>query len=135
MALSLIDSSVWIDWFRGADSTASAELAELARHPLSIATTQPVLMELQAGARTVELARINQIVGSFTMLDVDASIDFVRAADIYRAVRQKGHTPRALLDCLIVAVALRRDAVLVHKDADFDRIAEVVPALQVRSLI
>ncbi len=134
MALSLIDSSVWIDWFRGADTKATVELAELAKHPLSIATTQPVLMELQAGARTVELVRINRIVGSFTMLDVDPSIDFVRAADIYRAVRAKAHTPRALHDCLIVAVALRRDAVLVHKDVDFDRIAEVVQGLQVRSL-
>ncbi|HEX4222307.1 MAG TPA: PIN domain nuclease [Pseudonocardiaceae bacterium] len=135
MALSLIDSSVWIDWFRGVDSKATEELAQLIRYPLSIATTQPVLMELQAGARTVELVKISRIVNSFTMLDVDASIDFVRAADIFRAVRAKGHTPRALLDCLIAAVALRREAVLVHKDIDFDRIAEVVPALQVRSLI
>lgn len=135
MALSLIDSSVWIDWFRGIDSKATVELAELVKYPLSIATTQPVLMELQAGARTVELAKINQVVGSFTMLDVDASIDFLRAAEIFRAVRRAGHTPRALLDCVIAAVALRRDAVLVHKDVDFDRIAEVAPALQVRSLI
>lgn len=135
MALSLIDSSVWIDWFRDIDSKATAELAELARYPLGIATTQPVLMELQAGANTVELAKVNRIVGSFTMLDVDASLDFVRAADMYRAVRRQGHTPQALLDCLIAAVALRRDAVLVHKDIDIVRIADVVPALRTRSLI
>ena len=135
MALNLIDSSVWIDWFRDADTKATAELSELARYPLSIATTQPVLMELQAGARTVELVKINRVVGSFTVLDVDPSIDFIRAAEIFRAVRRAGHTPRALLDCLIVAVALRRDVVLVHKDIDFDRIAEVVPALRVNSLV
>jgi predicted nucleic acid-binding protein len=134
VALSLIDSSVWIDWFRDVDSKATVELAELAKYPLGIATTQPVLMELQAGATTVELAKINRIVGSFTMLDVDPSLDFVRAADMYRAVRRQGHKVHALLDCLIASVALRRDAVLVHKDVDFERIASVVPALQTRSL-
>jgi predicted nucleic acid-binding protein len=37
-------------------------------------------------------------------------------------------------DCLIAAIAWRRDATVVHADADFDRIAARYPA-QVMSLI
>lgn len=134
MALNLIDSSVWVEWFRDTKSKAADAIEELARHPLSIATTQPILMELQAGATTVELAKVNRIVGSFTMLGVDVDLDFVAAADIYRAVRRTGHTPRSVLDCLIASVAVRRGAVLVHRDVDMEWIAEVVPDLATRSL-
>jgi predicted nucleic acid-binding protein len=68
------------------------------------------------------------------VLDIDVSIGFHQAPDLYRAVRRTGHTIRSLVDCVIASVALRRAAVLVHKDIDFDRIAAVAPDLMVRSV-
>jgi predicted nucleic acid-binding protein len=59
---------------------------------------------------------------------VDPHLDFHRGASLYRDARAQGRTVRRLIDCLIAAVALRHDAVLVHKDADFDAIATITRA-------
>jgi predicted nucleic acid-binding protein len=135
VALRLIDSGVWIDFFRGADTPASRAVTELAQHPTGIAVTQPILLEVLAGASPVAARRIERVLGSFLVLDVDVSIDFHQALELYRAVRRDGHTVRSLFDCVIASVALRRGAELVHKDIDFDRIAAVAPDLKVRSLL
>lgn len=131
MALFLIDTGVWVDFLRKRDTPARDRLVELARQPLSMATTQPVLMEIRQGVSGAALARVDHVLDGLTMLDIDPHVDFDAAADIYRAVRSSGHTVRSSIDCLIAAVALRRNAVLVHKDADYDRIADVVPQLAV----
>lgn len=41
--------------------------------------------------------------------------------------RTKGLPVRGAVDCLIAELALENDAVLLHCDADFDRIALVRP--------
>jgi predicted nucleic acid-binding protein len=64
---------------------------------------------------------------------VDPYTDYHHAAAIYRTARAQGKTVRKLLDCVIAAVALRTDATLVHRNVDFDVIAEFTP-LDVGSL-
>lgn len=131
MALRLIDSAVWIDFFLERDTPARRAVEQLAQRPTEIAITQPILLEVLAGAAPAALRRIERVLGSFPMLDVDVTIDFHQALDLYRAVRRNGHTVRSLFDCVIASVALRRGAELVHKDKDFDRIAAVAPDLRV----
>ncbi|MCP3800473.1 PIN domain nuclease [Allokutzneria sp. A3M-2-11 16] len=134
MALCLIDSSVWIDWFRGRESPATATVERLVRQPEVLATTQPVLMELRFGAAPAALSRIEQVMNSLVQLDVDPAIDFHQAADLFRAVRRSGHTVRSAIDCLIASVALRHDVVLMYKDVDYERIAAVAPNLRTQML-
>lgn len=134
MVLRLIDTGVWIDWFRDRDTQAVSALIELRRQPLAVATTQPVLMEIKQGVSGAALTRVDRVFEGLTVLDVDPHLDFDHAADIYRGVRASGHTVRSPMDCLIAAVALRRNAILVHKDADFDRIAAVVPQLNTEAV-
>lgn len=131
MALRLIDTGVWIDWFRDRDTRAVRALVELRKRPDSVVTTQPVLMEIRQGVSGDALRKVNRVLGGLTVLGVDPQLDFDHAADIFRGVRATGHTVRSSMDCLIAAVALRHNATLVHKDADFDRIAEVVPQMLV----
>nr|WP_257787488.1 MULTISPECIES: hypothetical protein [Actinoalloteichus] len=40
-----------------------------------------------------------------------------------------------MVDCLIASVAIRTEAILVHKDRDVDRIAAVAPDLRTESLL
>ncbi|WP_086829020.1 PIN domain nuclease [Allokutzneria sp. NRRL B-24872] len=134
MALCLIDSSVWIDWFRGQESLATATVTRLVQQPEVLATTQPVVMELRFGAAPAALTKIEHVMNSLVQLDVDPAIDFHQAADLYRAVRRSGHTVRSAVDCLIASVALRNDVVLMHKDADYERIAAVAPNLRTQML-
>ena len=130
MALKLIDSSVWIDFFSGGDTPSSRMVRRLAEHPAQIAVTQPIVFEILAGAPATGRRRIEQVLGSFVMLDLDVAIDFHQALELYRAVRSTGHTVRSAFDCLIASVAIRRGAEVVHRDVDFERIAAVARDLR-----
>lgn len=49
------------------------------------------------------------------------------ATRIFFELRKKGITVRSSIDCCITQIALEHDALLLHKDADFDRIASIRP--------
>jgi predicted nucleic acid-binding protein len=131
----LVDTSVWIEHLRRTQSRAHLEFRELATtDPASVATCEPVAMELLAGPTDpVTVRRIEDQLGTLDDLAVDPAQDFRVAATLARAVRRSGHTVRSLTDCLISAVALRYDADLWHCDEDYVRIAEVT-ALRQRDL-
>lgn len=93
-----------------------------------IAVTEPVAMEVLAGARDEHSAsRLRRLLWSFDWIPVEPVADFEGAATIYRACRRHGVTPRGLIDCMIVNVALRSGSSLLTADSDFRQIAEVVP--------
>jgi hypothetical protein len=52
--------------------------------------------------------------------------DFDSAARIYRRCRAAGVTPRGMVDCMIAAVAWRRQATLLAHDLDIGRVAGVI---------
>lgn len=93
--------------------------------PHDIALTEPVAMEVLAGVRPPDLHRVGTMLDALPILSVSPHEDYRQAAFIYHAVRASGHTVRSLNDCLIGAVALRHDAVLLDDDRDFGRIAQV----------
>lgn len=123
----LVDSSLWIDVLRGQTTHATTKVRGLVQSdPSLVATTEPITMELLAGATSEQaLARIDSLVASMTMLSVEPSRDYAAAAALHRAARATGATVRSLTDCLIASVALRHRATLWHKDADFEVIAGV----------
>lgn len=123
--MTLVDSSIWINYFRRAGDPLNEPLRALIRRS-EAAMAAPIAMELLMGP-TDELAirRVERILGSTTNLVLDSNLDFAAAAAIFRAVRRSGHTVRSKVDCLIAAVAIRHDVPLLHRDADFERIAAV----------
>ena len=130
----IVDTSVWVDYLRGTSSSADTGLRALIDEGADLATTEPIVMEILAGARDERvLGRLETLVDGLTLLSVDPRLDFRAAATLYRACRTRGETVRRLVDCLIAAVALRHDVVLLHNDADFDVLASHTP-LQARSL-
>ena len=62
----------------------------------------------------------------FTVAHFDSVTDFDGAARIYRRCRTAGVTPCGMIDCMIAAVAYRRDLTLLDWDADMSRIAEAI---------
>lgn len=131
----IVDTSVWIEYLRGTGSKAHRALNSLRqKDPGSIVIAEPIAMELLLGP-TDELAvrRIERLVDGTASLDVSPHVDFREAAGIFRSVRRSGRTPRSIVDCLIAAIALRHDVELLHKDADFEAIAEIT-GLKHRSL-
>lgn len=124
----LVDTSAWIDYLRAADTAAARELTALIQRGAEVCTTEPVIMELLAGADTPTRAdALERLTNGLPVLGVDPRLDFRQASAIYLAVRRQGRTVRSLVDCLIAAVALRHDVALLHKDADYDAIASCLP--------
>ncbi|MGO1319885.1 MAG: type II toxin-antitoxin system VapC family toxin [Galactobacter sp.] len=126
----LVDTSVWIEFLRGTDDPAVAELSRLITAGTDLYITEPIIMELLAGAATAnQEARISQLTNGMPVLPVDPPVDYRAAAQLFAASRRNGHPIRSLSDCLISAVSIRREATLFHRDRDFRFIAEIAPLI------
>ncbi|MGL5859320.1 MAG: PIN domain-containing protein [Angustibacter sp.] len=92
-----------------------------------LAVTEPVVMEVLTGARDGRRHdALRRLLLRFRRIPVEAAVDFEAAALLYRRWSSGRGYPRSLVDCLIAAIALRSNAVLLCRDADLGRIAQVV---------
>jgi predicted nucleic acid-binding protein len=123
----LTDTSAWVEYDRATDSRVDQRVAELIASEGPLAVTEPVMMEVLAGARTDQReADLRRLQLRFQLLRFDPIVDFDGAVSIYRRCRQVGVTPRGLIDCMIASVAQRTGATLLAHDADMTRVARVV---------
>ncbi len=123
----LADTSAWVEYDRATGSAADQRLAALIAAEAELAVTEPVLMEVLAGARSdAREEDLRRLLLRFRLVHFDAVTDFDAAAKIYRRCRQAGITPRGMVDCMIAAVASRRDIALLSWDADMDRLAQTI---------
>lgn len=124
MSLVLVDTSVWIEYLRGTGSPAHLFVRE--ELGKGLATTEPVMMELLAGAASgAQTAAAERLMLGQHWLQVEPALDYRAAADIFQGARASGRQPRALQDCLIAAIAIRTQTPVAHRDADYAHIAAV----------
>jgi predicted nucleic acid-binding protein len=123
----LADTSAWVEFDRATGSTVDQRISELIATDGPLMVTEPVMMEVLAGARNDAKARdLRRLLLRMGWLMFDATTDFDAATWIYRRCRQVGVTPRGMIDCMIAAVAWREGAALLCRDADLDRVAAVI---------
>ena len=123
----LADTSAWVEYDRSTGSPADERLTELIAAEGPVAVTEPIVMEVLAGARSDKREDdLRRLLLRFGLLHFDAAADFDAAVRIYRRCRKAGVTPRSLIDCMIAAVAWRREATVLAHDADLDRVASVI---------
>lgn len=123
----LADTSAWVEYDRATGSAVDERLTELIRDDGPLAVTEPVLMEVMAGARDDRREQsLRRLLLRFDLLAFDPAADFEAAARIYRRCRREGVTPRGMVDCLIASVARRHEATLLAHDLDLSRVAKVV---------
>jgi predicted nucleic acid-binding protein len=123
----LADTSAWVEYDRATGSAVHRRMRQLIAEEEPLATTQPVVMEVVAGARDAQRERaLRRLLSRFALLPFEAAIDFDGAARVYRECRAHGVTPRGLIDCMILTVAARFGAALLAHDTDFSRVARVV---------
>ncbi len=124
----LVDSSAWVEFDRATGSAVDRQLTELISQGESIAVTEPILMEVLAGARDEQRSDdLRRLLTSFGWVAADPIADFEGAARVYRRCRAAGVTPRGLIDCMIASIAMRARAQLLALDGDFAQISRVVP--------
>lgn len=123
----LPDTSAWVEFDRATGSPVHRRVAELVRSERGLAVTEPVVMEVLAGARSEQrVVDLRRLLLRCHLLAFDAASDFEAGAQIYRRCRRTGVTPRGLVDCLVAAVAWRHSASVLATDADLLRIADIM---------
>lgn len=129
MTTILIDTSVWVEYFRATGSPAALEARRvLSSDTGSVVMCEPIAMEILSGATDDAVyEKLERLVNGLPSLTLDESLDFRSAATMYRTARRQGMTIRSINDCVIAAVAIRHGAELVHRDADYDAIASFTP--------
>lgn len=132
MTAYLVDTSAWVAWFR--DAARVDALDALADDPGRLVTTELVLMEIRAGARDSELARIEYLLGILPSTPLRPDIDCSVAADLHRTARRSGLTIRSQIECMIAAVALRAEITVLHRDTDYGQLSTVTGRLSQQRL-
>ena len=120
----LVDSSAWIEFLRETGTPMHHRMRAALHSGQPLAWTDVVGMEILAGSRDdTDHDRLRRLLYGRHFLPVDGPTDYESAADLYRLCRREGEAPRKLTDCLIAAVAIRNNALVLSGDSDFEVIA------------
>lgn len=128
----LVDSSVWIDFLRGGGAPETLLLKSSLERGDPVWLAAPILQEVLQGADSQErFAKWDGALGELPMVeDLDMRALTRAAALLYARCRWRAFTPRSANDCLIAAYAISFELPLLHRDRDFERIAQIEPALK-----
>ena len=116
----LVDSSVWIDYFRGAATPQSQRLdALLGSEPVAIGDL--ILVEVLQGFRDErDFNQARKLLTSLIPIDLGGHDIALAAAKNYRALRALGVSVRKTIDTVIATCCIERGYTLLHSDRDFD---------------
>lgn len=118
-----MDTSVWVDFLRGEDSSQRRVLHRLIEDEADISITEIIFTEILQGIKNDrEFQAIKDYLLEFPIYRPKGIETYLHAARIYRDCRKKGKTVRRTVDCIIAAICIENDLVLLHKDSDFDLI-------------
>ena len=116
----LVDTSVWIDFFCGSEVSHVAMLERLLTDSEDVCIAGVILTEILQGIRRDRDYKKTKSYMERLLYLQSAKGTFIRAAELYRALRRKGLTIRKPIDCMIASLALENDVALLHNDRDFD---------------
>lgn len=127
--MTIVDTSVWIDFLEGGDHWSKERLKEKLGDRESLLYTEMILLEIIQGIRSREgRERIEKEFGTLVLSSQKRSTTML-AAEIYQEIQRKGFRIRSIIDCLIAATAIETGATILHKDRDFDVIADHYPII------
>ena len=115
----LVDSSVWIDYFRSADTPQVALLDSFFGRSL-LAVGDLIAAEVLQGVRDErEFRLVKKTLEAFEHIDLVGYDIAVKASENYRALRAMGITVRKTIDTLIATRCIQDGLTLLHADKDF----------------
>jgi hypothetical protein len=116
----LVDSSVWVDYFRGNPTPQAERLDELLeKEPVAIGDL--ILTEVLQGFRVEkDFNQARKLLTSLTVVDLCGHDIAIQAARNYRKLRALGVTIRKTIDTVIATRCIESGFTLLHSDRDFD---------------
>ena len=116
----LVDSSVWVDYFRGAD-TAEADKLDTFLGVEQVITGDLILTEvLQGFISEREFNQGRKLLASLPTIPLVGEEIAVQAARNFRKLRTLGITIRKTIDTLIATSCIEKEISLLYSDRDFD---------------
>ena len=116
----LVDSSVWIAYFRGSVTAQTDKLDQLlGNEPLAIGDL--ILTEVLQGFmddRAFDTAR--KMLTALTLVELGGRDVAIQAAQNFRMLRNLGVTIRKTIDTVIATRCIKDGYDLLHDDRDFD---------------
>lgn len=120
----VVDSSVWIDYFRGR-ATPQVETLDALLGVEPVATGDLMLTEvLQGFAGDRDFNRARKLLMSLVIVDLAGPSIAVKAAENFRALRRLGISVRKTIDTVIATHCIENRLPLLYSDRDFDPFVE-----------
>ena len=131
--MTLVDTSVFVDYFRGTSTPAVEVLRQLVADDAEICMSPYTYQELLQGARDdLEFVRLKRVLSTQEFLWLPQTVTtFEKAGRLYFDLRRAGVTVRSTVDVLIALTAIEYKVSLLHSDHDFDHMAVAVEGLQI----
>lgn len=124
--MTLVDTSVWIDYFRKNETPQIQWLNDALNENEDLCTCGLICAEILQGIKNeTQYRKVKHLLGSLLYLPMKRQTYF-DAANIFRTAKTKGKTIRNTIDCLIAACVMDNKATLLQRDRDFEVIAEIV---------
>ncbi len=135
MSRYLVDTSVWIDFFKQRKTPAVEQLYRVLDHPDNFGITEFIYLEiLQGTLNKQDFERLAEYLVSQTFFYPKYGLEtYKNTAHLYYSCRSQGLTIRSTIDCLLAQIAIEHDLILLHNDKDFLYITQVVPELKLYS--
>jgi predicted nucleic acid-binding protein len=116
----LVDSSVWIDYFRGA-TTPQAEKLDALLGTEPVATGDLILTEvLQGFVSDRDFNQASKLLDSLDIIDLGGRDIAIQAARNFRVLRGLGVTVRKTIYTIIATRCIESRLTLLYSDRDFD---------------
>jgi predicted nucleic acid-binding protein len=116
----LVDSSVWIDYFRGTATDEAALLDDLLDKEELMVGDLMLTEVLQGFRQDSEYRRAQRLMLSLQIVDLAGQHIAVKAAQNYRLLRNVGITIRKTIDAIIATHCIENGVQLLHSDRDFE---------------
>ncbi len=116
----LVDSSVWVDYFRGVSNRPSETLDRLLGQEL-LAVGDLILTEVLLGfSDETAFNEARRLLTSLVVIELGGREIAIQAARNFRALRSLGVTVRKTIGSIIATRCLVSRHVLLHNDKDFE---------------
>lgn len=118
----LVDSSVWIDYFRGVRNQQTEQLDDWLDQPEAlIGVADLVVFEVLRGITSKnEQAVAKRLLLTLEVVEIGGWDAALQAAEHYLQLRAKGYTIASPIDVLLASYCITHGHLLLHRDADFD---------------
>lgn len=118
----LVDSSVWIDYFRGARNLQTEQLDLLLEQgDADIGVADLVVFEVLRGFNSPRAQQEAQtMLLSIAVVEIGGISNAMNAAVLYRRLREQGRTVRSPIDVLLASYCMTHGHTLLHRDADVE---------------